>query len=213
MNLDNMIQGLGALTVAELLRSVGADLSALEPELRRVLPVHPVVLANNLLTILDELLTGCELLHSKRKFLVLGPELLVVETLVRLYPKSMIYVVVDSSLTDSQVSLIADNVPSQASVHTVRISDHPRNLTPKDSIILAVGFDGGYNQALISITTWNMLTFFQPRYFGEFIMVNPLPFPVISRPDGWLVDNLTKLFTGSLSLNDERGSQWIAQAQ
>jgi len=203
MLLNELIEELGPLTVLEKLSTVKKSLALMQQEISCTLPLLPPTdgtLRANLTNALAEI----PQLHEKKRIIIVGPELLILEVMREMEFDIEILVAVDSSLPHETVARISANVPAGLSACVVQVPGVPFSIRPAEAVMIAAGFDGGIGNALVPQSTRNILNFYSSLYFGEVIMLNPLCFPVFRRPEGWVTLNKSQYFTQCIVSESER---------
>ena len=205
LNLSKSIEELGPVTILAELGQLGCDLAPVRQDILRSLPVLPPagsesdhILRLNLVSTLE----GIPKLHQKPRLIVVGPELLLLEVLYKLGFDSQVLVVVSNDLDQSTLHRLSSNIPQGLSAEIIALPRVPSGIRPADSVMLAIGFDGGCGNVLVVDSTRAILNFYRGTYFGEVICLDPLGFPVLNRPQGWVTVN--SLFTQYVSIAGQR---------
>ncbi len=139
-------------------------------------------------------------IDSKKRLILVGFELLFLEQLVKLQSYIEILIVVDETLSSETVERINYNIPYGVNAGIMQIPVLPGPLGPTESMMIAIGFDGGSNYALIPESTRSILNFYLPNYyFGEVILLDPADITCLDRPEkGWVTVNKSIMFTQHL---------------
>lgn len=196
MELLELMRELGPLTVLAQLSTVGRDLGPLQQEVARVLPIVPPMggeAAHILRANLAKTLAQIPELDRKHRIVVAGPELLLLEVLGDMRCDQAVIVAVDNYLSPEMVARISANIPSGLAAQVLQVPEVPPSLRPSETVMVAIGFDGGCGHTLIVESARAILNFYQSFYFGEVVLLNPLDFAVFGRAEGWVT--VTSPFT------------------
>jgi hypothetical protein len=194
MTLNKLIGELGPLTVLEKLSTVKKSLTLMQQDISCALPILPPTdgtLRANLTSALVEI----PQLYEKKRIIVVGPELLILEVICEMGFDIEVLVAVNTSIPNETVARISANVPAGLAARVVQIPGIPFSIRPAEAVMIAAGFDAGAGNALVPESTRSILNFYISLYFGEVIMLDPFGFPVFSRPDGWVTLNKSQYFT------------------
>jgi hypothetical protein len=209
MRLTKFAEELGHLTVLCQLSTVKTDLNPIQQELADTFPLPPQAFGASDRGLRSNLVSGfgaIPYLHQKRRIIVVGPELLILEVIREIGFDHEILVAVDSFLPHETVKRISVNIPTELTARVVQVPEIPAGIRPMDTVMVAVGFDGGGGLVLVPQSTRNILQFYNPFYFGEVIRLDPLGFPVLSRAQGlgWVTLKRDEFFTQHINPANER---------
>ena len=212
MNLVELISELGSLTVLDELRMF-KNLSLIKSEIARALPVLPPIgSGQSIRTNIAKLLNEIPGLRKKKRIVLAGPELMILELLKENDLNLEVLIAVDSYLTPDKVDRISDNIPSGLLTKVVQIPEVPFGIKPANAIIIAVGFNAGLDYALITRSTHNILNFYKAFYFGEIVLIDPLGYVTLNRPSDWVVINKSQIFTQHISVIQKEAQEWEVSA-
>lgn len=198
MNLVESISEVGPLTLLVELSKVGGNLGLLREPITRALPVmlksgnqSEEIIRTNLRDTLKNILGY----SHKRRLMLVGAELLLLEVLAEMALDLEILVLLDHILPRETVLRIFLNIPANLNVQVIQAPEVPFGIKPSDSVMVAVGFEAGCGMALMLESTRSLLNFYSSVYFGEIVMLDPLQFTVLSRPEGWVTVTKSQVFT------------------
>ena len=207
MQVQTFIDELGPITVLQELSHIRQNLTILDQDLMQVLPVNPSFLkteALNLAACLTKQVIATNKIHQKSQIIIAGPELVLLEALASTQEKLSIALALNDALPLAAKERIILNTPDTLKVKIFQIPAIPNALKPTSSIILATGFYAGSQLALIPATLRNILNFYRNFFFGEIVLINPFPFAVHARPEGWVTINISDYFTDTIGIFDHQ---------
>ncbi len=205
MQIQSFIEELGPLTVLQELSHVEQNLSVLDQDLMQALPVDPGFLKKeglNLAAMLTEQAIASKKIHQKSQIIIAGPELVLLEALAATQQPLSVALALNDSLPSSAAERITRNIPNTLQVQTFQIPNIPSSLKPTHSVLLATAFYAGGQLAIIPSALRNILNYYRNFFFGEIILINPFPFAVYGRPEGWVTINIADYFTDTIGISE-----------
>lgn len=203
MQIQSFIDELGAVTVLQELSDTKQNLAVLDQDLMQILPIDPSFLKKeklNLAATLAEQAVTVQKIYQKSQIIIAGPELVLLEALAATQSDLSISLALNDTLAMSAAERVTLNTPDRLNVQIYQIPSIPKALKPTNSIILATGFYAGGQLALIPVALRNILNFYRTFFFGEIILLNPFPFAVHARPEGWVTINISDYFTDTIGI-------------
>jgi len=198
MRYYNLILELGAFTVLSMLSHIKKSLELVKDDILEELPLVPPqegvadkYIRENLKNAIEDI----KKIKNKEHLVLVGPELIFIETLLEYNIHSQISISVHHSLNDESLLRLYKNVPRIINVDVIKLPEIPHNLRPDKALITAFGFNGGSGYTLIPNVNLDILNHYNGKYFGEILLINPIDFPVFSRPNGWITVRTSKYFT------------------
>ncbi len=205
MQIQSFIDELGPLTVLQELSNIQQNLSVLDQDLMQTLPVDPGFLKNegfDLAAMLTEQTISSHKIHQKSQIIIAGPELVLLEALAATQQSLSVALALNDSLPSCAAERITLNIPDKLDVQTFQIPNIPSSLKPTDSVLLATAFYAGGQLAIIPAALRNVLNYYRNFFFGEIILINPFPFAVHARPEGWVTINIADYFTDTIGISE-----------
>lgn len=153
----------------------------------------PIPYKNSTKEIIDS--TVAKLLGLNKKILLmLSNEIALVEGLSKFseYFESII-IVLSRNLTKAQVENIKSNIPLGINIEFIKELEFPKNIKPKNSVVLSFGYKSG-NKCLVTKNTYRMVEIYK-NFLGEKIFVCCMDGDVNERPKNWVAINSENYFT------------------
>ena len=153
----------------------------------------PIPYKNSTKDIIDS--TIAKLLSlNKKNLLMLSNEIALVEGLSKFSECfENIIIVLSRNLTKSQVENIKSNIPLGINIEFVKELEFPKNIKPKNSVVLSFGYKSG-NKCLVTKNTYRMVEIYK-NFLGEKIFVCCMDADVNERPKNWVAINGENYFT------------------
>lgn len=204
MKLHNLMKELGSVTVLEHLHRSPIDITPMQQEAGCLMPMSIVAgkEAINFRGVLGKQLNIIANKERRKQIVLVGPELIVLETLASLDVSKEVLVAIESDLNPEIVERIRKNTPKGINAKIIQIPKLPEPSDLINATMVIIGFDGGGNFVLLPISSKSILSFYLPNYFfGEVILLDLLGYPCFDRPYGWVTINKSKYFTQHLTLS------------
>lgn len=183
---------------------------------RQLLPIWDSLCADHPIDICESMLESHRLpervaeviftiprITEKQYIILAGPDLVGLEAVALLGLKAEVVVAVDRSLDEHAVDRIAKNIPRGVRAR-VTVGLPERAMRPTDSVLIALGFRGGYRFALVPTWVASVVRRYSAVFAGERVLVDPIGHPVSwrrtglassSREEGWVTEMIESLFT------------------
>lgn len=198
MRYYDLISELGVFTIISMLSQIKEDLEYVEETILEELPLVPPQEGAAYKCIREQFnysIENIEKIQQKEHLVLVGPELIFIEMLAEYNIHSQISISVHHSLHAESLKRLFKNVPQNIKVDVIKLPEFPLNLRPDKALMIAFGFDGGSGYTLIPNVNLDILNHYTGKYFGEILLINPIAFPVFSKPNGWITVRTSKYFT------------------
>lgn len=188
LKISEWIIELGFLTVFDLLASVDHNLEHYESSLLEHLPLVPIQGEDVILKIKQEfslMINDLSSIFSKENMIMIGQEMIFFEELSKHNIIPDIDLLIHHSVSIEQYNRLIKNVPCNLNINFFRIPETPQILSPNKTTAIMFGLDSGSGLVLLPDFQVDSLTFIKKRFFGEIVLLNPIPFSVFGKPYGW----------------------------
>ncbi len=133
-------------------------------------------------------------LHKKRKLILAGQELCLLEEIVRVAPHLEVHIAVESTMPEDVFQRIAANIPSGLNARPFRGPVLTGNFNPKDTLLVAVGFEAGLSWAMLMQESLRTLSSIKPYFLGDTLLLVPYNKPIYTREACWATVEKARFF-------------------